>query len=180
MKRIGDKISLFFSTGRQWLTAVPRYRGAVICGVSAVGAMIAIGYSGSKGVSPPSAQVVPTNGVVPAPNSATSEASLAAGNSGGSSRDTSIEPSAVNNDPQSVKRGALPTVMALDKSFLVADSKKQNPAIRDKDDAKKPAKSSAKKPQRPATSGDRDREFSPSREIQRARKTITKVIRDIF
>ena len=70
MKRMVDSIALLFNSGRRWLTGAPRYRGAVICGVSAIGAMIAIGYSANKGVSPPSAPVVQTSDVVPTDDSA--------------------------------------------------------------------------------------------------------------
>jgi hypothetical protein len=70
--------------------------------------------------------------------------------------------------------------IASDKSFLAADRENEKKRIRDKDEVKKSGKSSAKKPQRRVTRKDRDREFDPLREIQRARETITRVIRDIL
>jgi hypothetical protein len=214
MKRMVDRIALPFNIGRQWLTAAPRYRGAVICGVSAIGAMIAIGYNGNKGISPRSAPVVQTSDVVLAQDSAKTNELFATRNPGWSSLDTSVEPFwslglarrvsfaeteapdpgaidaknwlpensiwdaevvepfAVNNDSRSGKEGPLPTAIALDKSFLVGDSENENVAIRDKDEVKKP--------QRRVTSRDRDRGFSPLREIQRAREKIRRVIRRIL
>ena len=162
MKRIADRIALLFNSGRQWLTAAPRYRGAAICGVSAIGAMIAIGYSGNKGISPPSARVVQTSDAVPADDSAKSNELLATTN------------------PQSGKGGPLPTAIAADKAFLAGDSENKNLAIRDKDEVKKTAKSSAKKPKRRVTNRDKDRKFSPSSEIRRAGEKITRAIGDIF
>ena len=153
MKRMADRVALLFSTGRQWLTAAPRYRGAVICGVSAIGAMIAIGYSGNKGIAPPSARVVQTIDAVPADDSAKSNEVFA-------------------TDPRSGKGDPLPTAVAADKAFLAGDSENKNLATRDKDKVKKTAKSSAKKPQRRVTSKDRDRGFNPLREIQRVLKKL--------
>jgi hypothetical protein len=46
MKGVVDRLALFFTAGWQWLTAAPRYRGALLCSLSAIGAMIAIGYTG--------------------------------------------------------------------------------------------------------------------------------------
>jgi hypothetical protein len=152
MKRMGDRTALLFNIGRQWLTAAPRYRGAVICGVSAIGAMIAIGYSGNKGISP-SAPVVQTSDVVPADDSAKSNEFAA-------------------RNPQSGKGGPLSTAIAADKAFLVGDTENENVAIRDNDKVKKTAKSSAKKSQRRVTSKDRDRGFNPLREIQRVLKKL--------
>ena len=149
---MANRIALLFNIGRQWLTAAPRYRGAVICGVSAIVAMMAIGYSGNKGASPSSARVVQTSDVVPAHDSAKSNELFAT--------------------PQSGKGGPLPTTIASDKAFLVGKSENENVAIRDKDKVKKTAKSSAKKPQRRVTSRDRDRGFNPLREIQRVLKKL--------
>jgi hypothetical protein len=154
MKRMADRIALLFNSGRQWLTAAPRYRGAVICGVFAIVAMIAIGYSGNRRISPPSAPVVQTSDVVPAHDSAKSNELFATRN------------------PQSGKGGPMRTAIALDKAFLVGDSENENVAIRDKDKVKKTAKSSAKKPQRRVTSRDRDGGFNPLREIQRVLKKL--------
>ena len=167
MKRMVGRMALLFNIGRQWLTAAPRYRGAVICGVSAIGAMIAIGYNGDKGISPRSAPVVQTSDVAPTQDSAKSKELFATRNP-------------VNNHSQSGKEGPLPTALALDKSFLVGDSENENVAIRDKDEVKKTAKSSVKKPQRRVTNRDRDRGFSPLREIQRAPEKIWRVIRRIL
>jgi hypothetical protein len=167
-KRMGDRIALFFNIGRQWLTAAPRYRGAVMCGISAIGAMIAIGYNGNKGISPPSAPVVQTSGAKNwLPENSMWDAQV-------------VEPIAINNQFRSGKDGPLPRAITLDKSFLVGDSENENAAIRDKDEVKKTANSSAKKPQRRVTNGDRDRGFNPSREIQRAREKITRAIRRIL
>jgi hypothetical protein len=154
MKRMADRIALLFNIGRQWVTAAPRCRGAVICGVSAIVAMIAIGYNGNKAISPRSTPVVQTSDVVPAHDAANSNELFAARN------------------PQSGKGGALPRAIALDKAFLAGDSQNENVAIRDKDKVKKTAKSSAKKPQRRVPSWDRDRGFNPLREIQRVLKKL--------
>lgn len=151
---MADRIALLFNNGRQWLTAAPRYRGAVICGVSAIGAMIAIGYNAHKRVSLPSAQPVQTSDIVPADDSAKSNELFATGN------------------PQSGKGGPLPTAIASDKAFLVVDSQNENVAMRNEDKVKKKAKSSAKKPQRRVMSRDRDRGFNPLREIQRVLKKL--------
>lgn len=77
---MGNRIARFFHIGRQWLTAVPRYRGVVICALSAVAAMIVIGYNGNRGISPPSAPVVQTSDVAPAPDSAKPNESFATRN----------------------------------------------------------------------------------------------------
>jgi hypothetical protein len=98
MKRMVDRIAPPFNIGRQWLAAAPRYRGAVICGVSAIGAMIAIGYNGNKGISPRSVPVVQTSDVLPAKGSATSNELFATRNPGWS-----------YNDSRSGKEGPLPT-----------------------------------------------------------------------
>jgi hypothetical protein len=154
MKRMGNRIARLFNMGRQWLTAAPRHRGAVICGVSAIGAMIAIGYTGTKGVSPPSAPVVQTGDIAPADDSAKSNELFA------------------TSDPQSGKGGPLPAAIASDKAFLVGDSGNKNVAVRNKGEVKKTTKSSAKKPKRRVTSRDRDRGFNPLREIQRVVKKL--------
>jgi hypothetical protein len=167
MKRMVGRMALLFNIGRQWLTAAPRYRGAVICGVSAIGAMMAIGYNGNKGISPRSAPVVQASDVVPAQDSAKSNELFATGNP-------------VNNYSRSAKEGRSPTALALDKSFLTGDSENENVAVRGKDEVKKTAKSSVKKPQRRVSSRDRDRGFSPLREIQRAPEKIRRVIRRIL
>jgi hypothetical protein len=152
MKRMANRIALLFNVGRQWLTGAPRYRGAAICGVFAIGAMIAIGYNANRRVSPPSARVGQTSDVVPTRDFANSNESFAT--------------------PQSGKGGPLARAIASDKAFLAGDSEKENVAIRDKDKVKKAAKSSAKKPQRSVTSRDTDRGFNPLREIQRVLKKL--------
>lgn len=152
MKRMADRIALLFNIGRQWLTGAPRYRGAAICGVSAIGAMIAIGYNANKRVSPPSTPVVQAGDVLPTPDSAKSNESLAERNT--------------------QSGGPLPTAMASDKAFLVSDSGNENVAIRDKNKVKEKAKSSAKNPQRRGASRERDRGFNPLREIQRILKKL--------
>jgi len=201
---------------RQPITAIPQ---ALIFGVSAIGAMIAIGYNGNKDTSPRSAPVVQTSDVVPAQDSAKSNELLATRNPGWSYLDTSVEPFwslglarrvsfaeteapdpgaigaknwlpedstwdaevgepfAVTNDFRSGEEDPFSAAIALDKSFLVGDSENENVAIQDKDEVKKTAKSSVNKPQRRVTSRDRDRGFSPSREIQRAREKIRRTIR---
>jgi hypothetical protein len=148
MKPVRQRIALLFEVGRQWLTAAPRYRGALLCGLSAIGAMIAIGYNAHKSTLPPPTPVVPTSDV-------------------GATRDF-----ATSNDPS-------PRAIALDKSFLVADTDDRKAAIRDQDEVNKTANKPAKKPQR-RVSSDRDRKFSPSREIKRAGDKITRLIRDIL
>jgi hypothetical protein len=70
MKGIVDRLALFFTAGWQWLTAAPRYRGALLCSLSAIGAMIAIGYTGRANFAPP--PVTQTNDVVAARISAIS------------------------------------------------------------------------------------------------------------
>ena len=45
------RIALPLRVGRKWLAAVPRSRGAVICGVSVIGLVLAFGYNG-KNASP--------------------------------------------------------------------------------------------------------------------------------
>ena len=89
---LAARITLPFNIGRQWLTAAPRYRGAVICGVSAIGAMIVFGYNGNKGTPPRSAPAVQTRDVVPAQACAKSNEVFATRNPGWSYLDTSDEP----------------------------------------------------------------------------------------
>lgn len=183
MKPVRQRISLLFEVGRQWLTAAPRYRGALLCGLSAIGAMIAIGYNAHKSTLPPPTPVVPTSDVGATRNSTTSNELGAS-----STRDSlpknriedaeMVEPSPVNNS-RSGKEGPSPRAIALDKSFLVADTDDGKAAIRDQDEVNKTANKPAKKPQR-RVSSDRDRKFSPSREIKRAGDKITRLIRDIL
>ena len=184
MKRVGHRIALFFEVGRQWLTEAPRYRGAFLCGLFAIGAMIAIGYNGNKGIFPRSAPVVQTSDVVAARNSATSNelGASSAKNSLAQNRigdAEMVEPSPLNNDSRSVKERPSPRATTLDKSFLVADTENEKVAIRDKDEVNKTENKAAKKKQR-RVSSDRNRKFSPLREIKGAREKITRVIRDIF
>jgi hypothetical protein len=179
MKGVVDRIALFLKGGWQWLTAEPGYRGALLCGLSAIGAMIAIGYSGSKGIFSPSAPVAQPSDVVAARISAMSDqlGASSAKNSllkNGIGDEEVVEASPADNDSRSRKEGPSPSAIASDKSFLVADTETKKAAIRDKDKVKKTTKKSAKK-----TSG-RDRKFSPSRDIKRAGEKITTVIREIF
>ena len=183
MKGVVDRLALFFNAGWQWLTAAPRYRGALLCGLSLLGAMIAIGYNGSKGILAPSAPVTQTNDVVAARISAMSAGS-------GASHPENLPPkdrmgdaevagaSSEQNDSRSGKEGPSAKAIALDKSFLVAETEKKA-AIRDKEEVKKTANQPKKKTQR-RVSTERDRKFDPSREIKRAGEKITRVIRDIF
>lgn len=176
---MGDRIARFFHIGRQWLTAAPRYRGTVICGLSAIAAMIAIGFNGNKGTSPPSAPVVQTGNAVPAPDSAKPSELFATRNAARSldlARPAALADRKAS-DPGAIDPRNLPRVIALDRSFLVGDTGNENAAIRDEDEGKKTANNSAKKPPRRVKSGDRDRGFSPSREIRRASEKITRVIR---
>ena len=183
MKPVRQRISLLFEVGRQWLTAAPRNRGALLCGLSAIGAMIAIGYNAHKSTLPPPTPVVPTSDVGATRDFATSNELGAS-----STRDSlpknriedaeMVEPSPVNNS-RSGKEGPSPRAIALDKSFLVTDTDDRKAAIRDQDEVNKTANKPAKKPQR-RVSSDRDRKFSPSREIKRAGDKITKLIRDIL
>jgi hypothetical protein len=184
MKRVAHRVALFFKVGRQWLTAEPGYRGALLCGLSAIGAMIAIAYSGSKGIFSPPAPVAQTSDVVAARISAMSD-QLGASNAKNSLPNNRggdaevVEPSPADNDSRSTKEGPSPSAIASDRSFLVADTENKKAASRDKDKVKKTAKKSAKKTQRRVPSG-RDRKFSPSRDLKRAGEGITSVIRDIF
>jgi hypothetical protein len=183
MKGVIDRIGLFFSAGWQWLTAAPRYRGALLCGLSLLGAMIAIGYNGSTGILAPSAPVTQTNDVVAARISAMSAGSGASHPENSLPKDRIgdaevAEASPEDNDSRSGKDGPLAKAIALDKSFLVAETEKKA-AVRDKGEVKKTADKPKKKTQRRASS-DRDRKFDPSREIKRTGEKITRVIRDIF
>ena len=184
MKGVVDRIGLLFKAGWQWLTAAPRYRGALLCGLSVVGAMIAIGYNGSKGIFGPSTPVTHTSDVVAARISAMSAGSGASNAENSLPKDRIgdaevVEPSPVHEDYRSGKEGPSAKAIASDKSFLVADTEKQKAEIRDKDEVKKTAKKPTKKPQR-RISSDKDRKFDPSREIRRAGEKITRVLRDIF
>lgn len=74
---------------------------------------------------------------------------------------------------------------ALDEPFSVNDSENEKVGIksvsnRDKDEVKKTAKRSVKRPQQRVTSRDRDRGFSPLQELQRAREKIRRTIRRIL
>jgi hypothetical protein len=172
MKGVVNRIGLFFRVGWQWLSAAPRYRGTLLCGLSVVGAIIAIGYNGSKGIFGRSTPVTQTSDVVAARISAMSGGSVA--------RDAEVvEPSPVDDNSQSGKAGPSARAMASDKSFLVADTENKKVATQDKKEVKKPAKKSAKKPQR-RVSGDKDRKFNPPREIKRTGEDITRVLRDLF
>ena len=184
MKPVRQRIALLFEAGRQWLTAAPRNGGALLCGLSAIGAMIAIGYNAHKGTLPPPTPVVPTSDVGATRNSTTSN------ESGASSTRDSLpkEPHrgcgngrafARKQYSRSGKEGPSPRAIALDKAFLVADTDDGKAAIRDQDEVNKTANKPAKKPQR-RVSSDRDRKFSPSREIKRAGDKITRLIRDIL
>ena len=183
MKGVIERIGLFFSAGWQWLTAAPRYRGALLCGLSLLGAMIAIGYNGSKSIPAPSATVSQTNDVVAARISAMSA------ESGGTQPENSLskdrigdagvaEASPEDIDSRNRKESVSAKAIASDKSFLVAETGKKA-AIRDKNEVKKTADKPKKKTQR-RVSSDKDRKFDPSRDIKRAGENITRVLRDIF
>ena len=184
MKGAVDRIGLLFKAGWQWLMAAPRYRGTLLCGLSVVGAIIAIGYNGSKSIFGRSTPVTHTSDVVAARISARS------GGSGASNAASSlpndrigdpevVEPSPVHEDSPSGKEAPLARAIASDKSFLIADTEKEKAENREEDEVKKTAKKPTKKPQRRA-SDDKDRKFNPSREIRRAGENITRVLRDIF
>ena len=188
MRGVVDWLALFFTAGWQWLTAAPRYRGALFCGLSAIGAMIAIGYTGRANFAPTQA-VTQTNDVVAARISAMSNhLPDARGKLNANDADNTrsadrigdaemVESSPENNDSR--KEGPSAKAIALDKSFLVADAEKQKATIRDEDEVEKPAKRSANKPRR-RVSTETDRKFDPSREIKRTGEEITRVLRDIF
>jgi hypothetical protein len=167
MKGVVDRIALFFKVGWQWLTAEPGYRGALLCGLSAIGAIMAIGFSGSKGVFSPRARI-----------SAMSDQSGAISAKKSPLKNGVGDGDAVD-DSRNRKEGPSPSAIASDKSFLVADTEKKNAAIRDKDKVKKTAKKSAKKT-RQRVSSDRDRKLNPSRETKRASEKVTRVIGDFF
>jgi serine/threonine protein kinase len=216
---LAARIARPFNIGRQWLSASPRSRGAVICSVSVIGLMLAFAYNGNNGLPPESAAAVQTSAVVPAQDSANSNEWFARINPGWSYLGTwdepfwslalarrvsftetaapvigakswlpedsvwdaeVVEPFAVRNDSRSGEEDPFSTPIALDKSFSVGDSENEKVALRDKDEVKKTAKRAVKKPQRRVTSRDRDRGFSPLREIQRAREKITREIRRIL
>jgi hypothetical protein len=184
MKGVVDRIGLLFKFGWQWLTASPRYRGALLCSLAVVGAMIAIGYNGSNGIFASPARVTHTSDVVAARISA-----MSAG-SGARSTETSlpkdriedaelVEGFVVDDNFRSGKEGPSARAIASDKSFLVAETENKKAALREKDEVKKTAKKPAKKTQR-RVSSERDRKFDPSREMKRAGENITRVIRDLF
>jgi hypothetical protein len=181
MKGALDKIGLFFKAGWQWLTAAPRYRGAVLCGLSAVGAMIAIGYNGTKGIFAPAAPVSQTSDVVAARISAMSGGVGASPEKSATSQDRRadleiVEPSGGNND---AKEGPSANAIASDKSFLVADGEKQRTTIQGKGKVKNTANKPVKKAQR-AVSTENERKLNPSRDVKRVGERITQVFRDIF
>jgi hypothetical protein len=184
MKGLANKIGGFFTAGSHWLAAAPRYRGTLLCGLSVAGAIIAIGYNGSKSIFGRSTPVTQTSDVVAARISAMSSGSGASPEAKSLPNDRVrdaevVEASSVEDDSQSGKGRLSTRAIASDKSFLVADTEKQKAEIRDKEEVKKPAKKSAKKTQRRASS-DKDRKFNPPREIRRAGENITRVLRDIF
>jgi hypothetical protein len=180
MKRVGNEVALFLKVLRQWLTAAPRYSGALLCGLFVIGGMIAIGYHRNKGISPPSEPVVETGDVVAARNSTTANqlGASSAKNSPPKSRLANaevVESSPLSNDPPSGGEGLSPSSTALDKSSLIADPENEKA-----DEVKKTTNNSGEKTQRRASLSDRDRKFSPLREIKRAGEKITRVIRDNF
>jgi hypothetical protein len=185
MKGVVERIGLFFKAGGQWLTAAPRYRGALLCGLSALGAIIAIGYNGSKGIFARSPSVTQPSDVVAARMSAMSHASGASHAENSPRKDRIgdaevVESSSVQSDSPSGKGGPSARAIALDKSFLVADTEKQKAVLRDKEEVKKTAEKPKKKAQQKRVASDKDRKFNPSRDIKRAGETITRVFRDIF
>jgi hypothetical protein len=180
MKGVVNRIGVLFKAGSQWLASAPRYRGTLLCGLSLFGAIIAIGYNGSKGIFGRSTPVTQTSDVVAARISAMSGGSGANKEANDRVRDAEfVESSPVQDDAQSGKGSPSTRAIASDKSFLVADTEDKKAAIRDKEEVKKPAKKSAHKSPRRASS-DKDRKFSPSREIKRTGENITRVLRDIF
>jgi hypothetical protein len=184
MKGVVTRIGLLFKAGWQWLMVSPHYRGTLLCGLSLVGAIIAIGYNGGKSIFGRSAPVTYASDVVAARISAmsggsgTSNAANSLTNDRGREAEVA-EPSLVHEDFRIRKEGQLAKAIASDKSFLVADTEKQKTEIRDKEEVKKTAKKPAKKTQR-RVSSDKDRKFNPSRDIKRAGENITRVLRDIF
>lgn len=183
MKGVVDRIGLLFKSGWQWLTASPRYRGALLSGLFVVGAMIAIGYNGSKGIFAAPAPVTQTSDVVAARISAMS-AGLDTRNTENSLPKDRIEDaevvatSVVDDEFRSRKASPSARAIASDKSFLVAETENKKAALREKD-VKKTAKEPPKKTQR-RVSSERDRKFDPSREVKRAGENITRVLRDLF
>jgi serine/threonine protein kinase len=79
---LAARIALPLNIGRQWLTAAPWSRRAVICGVSVIGLMLAFGYNGNNDLSARSASAVQTSGVVRAQDSANSNKWFAKENRG--------------------------------------------------------------------------------------------------
>jgi hypothetical protein len=89
------------------------------------------------------------------------------------------------DDFWSGKGSRFSTALASDYSFAVGDNEDEKAAmrkglIRDKDEVKKTTKRSVKKPLRRVANRDRDRGFSPLREVQRVRENIKRVIRRIL
>ncbi len=153
------RIGLLFKAGWQWLMASPRYRGTLLCGLSLVGAIIAIGYNGGKSIFGRSTPVTHTSDIVAARISTMSESGASnAANllPNDRSREAEVvEPSPVQEDFRSEKEGPLARAIASDKSFLIADTEKQKTEIGDKDEVKKTAKKPTKKPQRRVSSDKR-------------------------
>ena len=184
MKGVVNRIGVFFKAGSQWLATAPRYRGTLLCGLSLLGAIIAIGYNGSKGIFGRSTPTTQTSDVVAARISAMSGGSGASKEANSLPNDRVrdaefVESSPVQDDAPSGKGSPSTRAIASDKSFLVADTENKKAAIRDEEEVKKPAKKSAQKSQRRASS-DKDRKFNPSREIKRTGENITRVLHDIF
>jgi hypothetical protein len=194
------------NVGRQWLTAAPRSRRAVICSVSVIGLMLAFGYGGNKASSPRSVPVPAQDGWSylgtwnePFPSLAlarrvsfdeTAASPRVIGPKGWLPEDSTwqteiVKPFGLRDDSRSGEEGPFPTAIALDEPFSVNDSENEKVGIksmsnRDKDEVKKTAKRSVKRPQQRVTSRDRDRGFNPLREIQRAREKIRREIRRIL
>jgi serine/threonine protein kinase len=223
---LAARIARPFNLSRQWLTAAPRRRGAVVCSVSVVGGLLlALGYIGNDGFSPRFASAVQTGSVVRAPDSNSDEqfaerrtgssylgiwhepfqplalergisfAETTAPRRGGIAAKIwppdniraagATEPFALKTDFRNAKEDPLPASKALDGSFSAGYSENEkvetgNASIGEKDEAEKTTKRPVKKPQRRVASRDRDREFSPLEELQRARKNIKRLINGIL
>ena len=76
------KLALPLRIGRKWVTAAPRSRGAVICGVSVIGLVLAFGYNGKDGSSPKPAPAAQRSEVVSREDSADRNEWLARGDRG--------------------------------------------------------------------------------------------------
>src|ERR1700752_643376 len=115
MKHVGHRIALFFKIGRQWLTASPRYRGALLCSLSAIGAIIVIGYNGHKSSLAQPAPVARTSDFAATQNPGTSNefgASNAKGSLSSRSGDAEVvKPSIASNDSRSGKAGPSPSAI---------------------------------------------------------------------